>query len=303
MAKEWDKFQADYKKLTSDIDKYASKNLDGVYQRVRLAKSNCDEGENHLTETMVTSRKNGVTGSTLADFMKDKDFAGAKTLLDSAARDLAEELKTLLTFCTEAETTMLKVGTLYKAIEKDLKSRKDKSESKKDIEKLQATALDTYKDLEKAAAFRDKPNKQTLGYIENYMKTIARIVATAPEEAQRQKTDTEIPQLFVDRNIKLNTSKALSLGKKVSDDCDAALTASEKDLRAALPHLKTAQVALLALKKIADDYAAATKKYKANLDISKDKDKIAKMLTGIDKSFDTAARKFKGVSTTIKKAG
>ena len=38
-------------------------------------------------------------------------------------------------------------------------------------------------------------------------------------------------------------------------------------------------------------------------DFMKDKDKIEKMIAGIDKGFDTAARKFKGVSTTIKKAG
>ena len=82
-----------------------------------------------------------------------------------------------------------------------------------------------------------------------------------------------------------------------------ALSAAGKDLKAALPFLKTAQVVLVELKKIADSYADAVQKFKDLLENSKDKGKIEKMIDGINSALETAARAFKGVSTTIKKAG
>jgi Asp-tRNA(Asn)/Glu-tRNA(Gln) amidotransferase C subunit len=288
MAKEWEKFQSDYKKIKPAIDKHTAAAVSAVYKRVTLADANMSEGEANLAESTVTARANGVTGTSLPDFMKDKTFSDAKKLLDKAVGQFVGELKALDDFCDQAEKAADQVAALYKAIEKDLKSRKDKSESKKDIEALQATCLTVHGELEKVAAFKKKPNKYQRDYVANYMKTIDKILKEAPEEQVRKKDATELPQLFVDRNIKLNASKAMALAKKVGDDCNKALEASQADLKAALPHLKTAQLALVQLKKLSDDYAEAEKKFKAAL---------------IHKGLDTAARAFKGVSTTIKKAG
>ncbi len=303
MAKEWEKFQSDFKKLKPAIDKHSASAASAVYKRVTLADASMSEGESNLAESTVISRKNGVTGTNLPDFMKDKAFSEAKKLLDKAVAQFVGALKELDDFADGAAKASAEVGALYQRIEKDLKSRKDKSESKKEIEGLRDTTLAAYRELEKSAAYKNKPNKYQRDYVSNYMKTIDKILKEAPEEQERKKEATEMPQLFVDRNIKLNTSKALALTKKVTDDCNKALEASEKDLKAALPFLKTAQVALVELKKIADTYAEATRKFKDALNNSKDKGKIEKMIAGIDNGLETAARAFKGVSTTIKKAG
>lgn len=303
MAKEWVKFQADYKKLKSNIDKYTVKAAEGIERRLRATKSNCDEGESHLTESLAKARKNGVTGDKLADFQKDKDFSAAKKLLDKSVVELVADLNELKAFCAGAQDTADKVAALNVAITKDLKSRKDKSQSKSDIEALQAQTAADHQVLTKAAGFINKPTKATLGYVDNYKKTIDKIVATAPEEAERQMNATELPQLLVDRNIKSNFSKVVAAAKNVAAACNDAIDAAAENVKAALPHLKVAQVEFAKIKTIHDQYQLVSKNYKAAINESKDKAKIEKMVTAIETSHDTAERELRGAATTIKKAG
>lgn len=303
MAKELEKFKADLKKLDADIKTHSAERASAAYQRLRLAKANVEEGESYLIESLVDARKEGVTGNQLADFMKSKSFSEAKKLLDGAVKVFVKELKDFDTFCDNADKVALKVGTINQAIGKDLKSRKDKSESKKEIEQLQGKTYDIYQELKKSADYRTKPNKNTRDYVANYVKTIDRIIKTAPEEAQRKKDDTELPQLLVDRNLKLNLSKAVSGKTKVDQLCDKAIDAAGDKLSAAAPFLKQAQGIVNDIKSLDDQYEAVTKKYKDAIDNSKDKSKIEKAIATIAKSAEDAARKLRGTVTVIKKAG
>ena len=53
---------------------------------------------------MVTARENGVTGTELKDFLKDKGFQEAINLHNVAVRDMDTGQKDYKTFCTEART-------------------------------------------------------------------------------------------------------------------------------------------------------------------------------------------------------
>lgn len=303
MAKEWDKFQADYKKLAPDIKKYSESDTFAAMKRLGIAHGNCSEGESHLAHCMVTARKNGVTGTSLSDFVKDKTFSEGLKLLDKATSDLTTELRALEKFSKDAAELSGKVTKLKLAIEKDLKGRKDKSATKKDIEELLATTTADIKQLNKAArAYDDKANKAMTGYAANFQKTVAAILKQAPDAQKDDKESQELPQLFVDRNIKKNFSSAVGTGKKISDLCDSAMTKAETDLKAATPDLKAAADLLKTLKALNDSYTEAVSKQKAALDASKDKDKIVKMIAAIAKAYDGADRKLRGTMTTIKKA-
>ena len=129
MAKEWEKFQPDYKKLKPAIEKHSASAVSAVYKRLGLADANLSEGESNLAESTVAARKNGVSGTGLPDYMKDKTFAEAKKLLDHAVGQFVEALTELDSFADDADKVASEVGALYQKIEKDLKSRKDKSES------------------------------------------------------------------------------------------------------------------------------------------------------------------------------
>ena len=72
MAKEWDKFLATYKKLEPKLKIFDETNADKKSQVFRLAYANCSAGENNISDAMVTARENGVTGTEMKDFLKDK---------------------------------------------------------------------------------------------------------------------------------------------------------------------------------------------------------------------------------------
>lgn len=308
MAKEWDKFQADYKKLAPSIKKYAYAEAAAYSVRMRTAHANCSEGETYLSETMVTARKNGVTGSGLNDFIKDKGFKEALGLLDKAANMLTEATRDFEKFCLEAGDVAAEVGKLADAIEKDLKGRKDSSASKKDIEALLAQAADDRKDLLKSSKYYgEKVNGAILNYAKNFQKTVATIMSEAPAAQEKAKDATELPQLFVDRNIKKNFGQAIADGKSIGELCssaiDKAANAGKDALAAAKPDLTAAAEVLSGLKKLHDDYARATSSFKDALDNSKDKDKIEKMIAAIQTAYEDSDRRFRGTLTTIKKAG
>lgn len=303
MAKEWAKFDAEYKKLKPQLQKYKKDRASAVWQRYRIALSNCEEGESNLKESLVDARKEGVTGSSLADFMKSKSFAEAKKLLDKARDDFADEVQALDDFTSGAAELAEKIGKLNVAINKDLKSRRDKSESKKDIEALRDQTSDDYQELTKSAAYKDKPNKYQQTYLTNYDKMVKQAIKIAPEEAKQRKTDTELPQLIVDRKLKSNLNKAVAMKKKIDEACDAAFMAASDDLKAAAPHLKIAQAQFKELKELDEDYEAVAKRYKVDIEVSKDKAKIEKAMQLIAKAHEDAARKLRGTVTTLKKAG
>src|SRR5690348_6070584 len=137
MAKEWEKFDAEYKKIKAKYSKHTKDEASTTAQRLRLANANCSEGESNLKSSLVAARREGVTGSTFADFMKNARFKEAVALLNKAAGALEGEVKRCDEFSQQAEAAVGELNALKAKIEKDLKGRKDSSESKKDIEALQ----------------------------------------------------------------------------------------------------------------------------------------------------------------------
>jgi len=304
MAKEWDKFQSTYKKIEPKLKIYTEANGAKKSAIFSNAYSNCSVGENNITDSMVTAREKGVTGTELKDFMKDKGFQEAMKLYTLAVNEMDAAQKDYGTFCTEARGVADEVALLHAAIEKDLKGRKDKSESKKDIEGLRDQLAKDWKLLDAVAKRNTKntsPAKEK--YVENYKKTIDELLKEAPEEQQRKKDEAELPQLLVDRNIKSNFSKAIAMVKRIDEHCAAALEASEEDLKAAAPHLKLAVGELSPLKKMNDLYEDVVKRFDADIQNSKDEAKIRKMIGAITKGFADSDRKIRGIATTIKKAG
>lgn len=304
MAKEWDKFQTDYEKLKPSITKYAFSEASAYSKRMGTAHANCSQGEQYLAESMVSARKNGVTGSGLSDFVKDNGFKEALGLLDKATSMLTEATRAFESFCLEAGTAAEAVGKLHAAIEKDLKGRKDSSATKQDIQALSEQTVLDQKDLLKCSKYYgEKVNPAILNYAKNYQKTVAAIMKQAPEVQEKAKEATELPQLFVDRNIKKNFAHAVGSAQKISALCDSAMHKAQADLAAATPDLRAALDLLKELKAQNEEYVKAVAKFGDAINDSKDKDKTEKMIEGIAKAYETAERKLRGTMATIKKAG
>lgn len=304
MAKEIENFRKEYKKLEGGIATYAFKEASAYNQRVKNAWANCSQGEFNLADVMVTAREEGVTGTGLADFVKNKKFKEALELLDLATSNLTEDVRAFQNFSLKAGEQSAACGKLVSAIEKDLKSRKDKSESKKDIEELKTKVENDIKDLNKSAKYAtEQIVPAALNYAKNFQKTLARILAQAPDAQERGKDGREIPQLFVDRVIKKNFGHAVKLGKDVAEIVSGAIDLAGDDLKGAMGELKKAAEMVKELKELNETYTKAVDKYQTELDISKDKSNIEKMIKAIGMSYSESERKVRGAATVMKKAG
>ena len=304
MAKELEKFKAAHKKAEPYAKKYSKAEGSKIKQRVTTASANCSSGEDYLVDCMVEAReKGGVTGNTFKDFMADKGFQEGLKLLDKAAGMLEDEVKALKAHCDKAAEGFNLMARLNNDIDKDLKKRKDSSESKKEIEKLFQTVNKQALDLQQSMKLYDAITPHARDYTKNFQKTVDKLLKQAPAAQKKYSEDANLPHQLTDKLIQSRTKLCIAGGKKVKELCDKAITAAETDLKKAQPHLKSAAAELRKIDEIVKTYTDVKKKYQANIDNSKDKNAIEKMIKSMQDSFATAERTLRGTSTTIKKAG
>jgi len=305
MAKEWEKFDAEYKRIKAKYSKYTKDEANTTSQRLRLSNANCSEGESNLKSSLVAARREGVTGSTFADFMKNAKFKEAVTLLNKAAGALESEVKRCDGFSQDAETAIGELNALKAKIEKDLKGRKDSSESKKDIEALQDRMAQDLKDFGGYAKLsKEKVFPAHRNYSQNFQKTINKILSEAPDAQAREVDNNEAPQKFTDRVLNKYLSQCLVGMRDVHTACEKAIElAAQGKASDAAAQLKQAAATRKEINEIATEYAKLAKDHSDAVANSKDKSKIVDAIAKMAKADEAAEREVRGVATTIKKAG
>jgi hypothetical protein len=303
MAKEFAKFQAAYKKLESDIKRCAFDAVSTVSSAYSLRAGDLSSsGEDHIRDSMADARDAGVTGDKLADFMKFSGFKDAVAVVKKGARELEADRVAFEALTKDAAKTQAAAEKLLADIAKDLKSRRDKSQSKADIQKLQTTLTADVADLKKAAALYGKMQKWRLDYPGQIDTLIAKLLKEAPAMQASMRDKNMLPQMLVDRKLKPAVGKAVRLLKEVNGACDEAIAKAGTDLKAAQPALKTAHASLAQLKEMNEAYQKAHKGAAGALAGSKDEKKVDEAVGKIAKAYALAESKLRGTSTTIKKA-
>ena len=305
MAKEWAKFDTEYKKIKTTYAKHTKDEAAATSQRMRLSSANCSEGEANLKSATVAARRDGVTGSTSSDFMKNAKFKEAVLLLTKAAGSLDDEVKRLDTFSKDAESAVGELNALKTKIEKDLKGRKDSSESKKDIENLQSQIE---KDLKDFGGYAKLAKEKVLPYHRNYtgnlQKTINKILAEAPDAQAREVEGNEAPQKFTDRVLNKYLQQCLIGLRSVQAACEKAIELAAEGKNAdAAGQLKQAAATRKEISEVATEYARLAKDHADALNNSKDKSKIVDAIAKMAKADESAERAVRGVTTTKRKAG
>ena len=304
MSKEFDKFQSDYKKIAPKLTSYTKAAADKLFAKISSTYTTTIlAGERHLAESTAVARGQGVVGDKIQDFMKNKAFADALKAYDVSVGFVKEAQDAMNKFSLEAREVCNSLATLQKAIEKDLKSRKDSSATKTDIEKLKKQIEGDFQGCEYAADRAGKVPLVQANYVANFQKNVDKILKAAPETQQEKLDDTMLPQLLVDRNIKKATTHSLSLTKKIAELCDSAIDQAATDVKLAAPLLKEAAGLLIEVKKTSETYAKALEHSKKQLEKSTEKDKIYKSVETIGKAYEASERRIRGTATTIKKAG
>ncbi len=304
MSKELTKFKSEYdKKIKPKLKAYGKAEASKLSKRIGIANGAAWEGEDVLMESMVPAHSAGISGG-LSDFMKNKEFKEGYTLYKKSVEMLAQDLSAAEQMQKEAKEVLAAATKLDADITKDLKKRKDKSQSKSDIEKLQKEVKEAIKELADGANVYDKQPPGVRGYPANFPKKVNTILKTPPDQAQSKKDSTELPQLMQDRNLKSNINKVKALIKTVNAKAEEAIEEAAKDIKGASGPLKEAAAALKDLKVLNDQYtkAATDRRVKDAIENSKDKAAIKKTIDTIQKSFTAAERKVRGTMTTIKKA-
>lgn len=305
MSKEYEKFKAEYdKKIKPKLKSHGKSEAGKLTERIRISFSNAWEGENVLKEGLVPAHEAGITGTKLADYMKNKDFKDSYDAYKTSVEMFAKVLIEAETYEKEALAVTALATKLDADITKDLKKRKDRSKSKTDIEALQKDVKAAITQFADAAKMHSKQNKMRKEYPVRFTKNVQDILKTPPDQARLQKDSTELPQLFVDRVLKGNTNKAALFYKTIKAKTDEALELAETDLGAASGPVREAAVELKAFSNIAKEYAKAMKdrNVKSALDQSKDKAKVLKTVKAMQDAFADAERRVRGVATTLKKA-
>lgn len=305
MSKEFQKFKAEYdKKIKPKLATHGKKETKKKADRIGMAFSNMWEGEEVLKEGLVPAHEAGITGTNLSDYMKNKEFKSSYDAFKTSVEMFAKLMNDAIEHEKEALAVVAIANKLDADITKDLKKRKDKSQSKTDIEKLQNDVKAALKDLADAAKLHSGQNKMRQEYTGKFAKKVQAILKTPPGEALAQKNKTEMPQLLMDRKLNSNRNKIAKGYKTIKEKTDEALKIAETDLAAATAPLKLAAAELKSISGIAKSYEAALKnrEVKNALEQSKDKAKLLKIIKTMLDAYADAERRVRGVMTTIKKA-
>jgi hypothetical protein len=305
MSKELEKFKADLKKHAALIKMYSLEDVTAAKKAFTLLVGDTVAGgESHLKEAMATARDNGVQGDTLADFVKDKKFAAALDVFKTSVATCKEKREYFAALCNGAGKTHDILAKIHTDIEKDLKSRSGRSQSKSEIEALRDDLAKTMKELKTASGLESTLNKRDQGYPDGFNDHVARILKTAPDAAEVARDNTMLPQKLVDRNRKKQVSLAIAAVNRVNDACSKALEAAADDMAAAKPRLAAAANDVKVVEALRDDFKAAVAHGDKThaIEGTKDEAAVRKALADLEKAADAASRKLRGTVTTLKKA-
>jgi hypothetical protein len=305
MSKELAKFQAAYKKIEDNIKRCAHDKVKAAADAYSLRAMDVSSvGEDNVRDSLANARDAGVTGNKLADFQKFGGFKDAVATLKKAAVDLEKERVALAALCGDAAKTQAEAEKLLGSISKDLKSRKDKSATKTDIEAMHADLGKVVADLKKSSAAYGKVQKWRLDYPGQVDTAVAKLLAEAPATQAATRDDNMMPQMLVDRMRKKQLNQVTGALKEVNGAVDDAIAAAGTDLKSAQPHLKKAAGRLADLGKVRDGFKAAIAHADKSgaLNGTKDEAAVRKVMDQMDKAYDAGERRVRGAAATIRKA-
>lgn len=299
MIREWEKFHAEFKKLKSTADRYSDKIAGGYLKQITQSKTACDKAEMELSQAVDEAREGGVTGKTLDDFMKFKDFAAARKKMDTALTGLDDDIKGLSTYCREAQKLSDQIVTLHKALEKDLKARKSVSDGRKETEALLDDIDAQYQRLMIVVAHKNRPPRASLLYVDLFPKTLAKIIANAPKVGAS--SSPGLPEMFDLSTLKDKVTRALTGSNRAIRACADATDAMPADPVAATKSLKSARDELDKLKTVDRAYREAAVKHHKLIAAAPESAKIEKLMASIAKSLQAAERAVLAAAAVVKK--
>lgn len=325
MAAKWGNHQSGYKDLESAIKKYSARELKAQVGKFLDQFKTCEGLQDKLPYMLAKARSDGVEGSSLDDFKKNKGFYDAYKALDKAVDVLWDIQVKCRQMTNEAKQTINDLKTLNEHIETDLKvHKKELEEAQDDLKKDQAKAKSgkgtLTPSIAKAADTAEKEFKKNGGDLEKLQKEIASNIKDLTEAGNAYKTQVDqkmdtyaakfekmiektldlapksganesgLPTALQDRTLGVASKKAVAEGRLIEKHCKYALEKAEKDRALAQSEIKAASTKLAQLKKVRSTQGGLRKKYADHIKKAKTSKEIYKLFKDIDDAFASAEK-------------
>ena len=301
-TKEWDKFIADFKKLSAAIDRNDSKTMKRLVDNFLIWGKNAETLEDNLVKTLPKARENGVTGDSLSDFKKDKGFSEVYKTLQKTIDMMYAAQQEMKVTTNNARQTSDQLKALEGYIEKDLKSRKAKPSpaDMKELDKLRKQIATARKDLDVSGDMMGKAVDRKLAtYVEKSGDNIKKLLDLAPQVKGADDKVALRPAPLNEQKMVLAWKQARLTAKKIDKHCEAALKWAFEDKKRAAPEMKAGGIALGMLKKVHLEYAGALKKYLNFVKQSDEGPAIQKMIREIETAFKDSEKRWKAASIEL----
>ncbi|WP_109464682.1 hypothetical protein [Albibacillus kandeliae] len=296
MSKVWEKFQTDFKKMQPKLKAIKVSEGEKLRKQILTDLKKAWDLEDALREAVEAAKTNGVTGSKLADFMKDGDFSKAMTAWKKALADHKGSIAKLKEFHAKARDQYDELKHDCDAVIKDVKKAKQPPANKKEIDTTIKSAEKELSELEKALSVYGKLKAPELFYGAQEDRTAEVILK---KEAKKSGGGGELPKVLDDKVSKKNLKLAENIDNKIAELCKSAEDQAKTDPRKSKAAMKLAEKELAKLKKLHDSYAEAAKKQAKEIAAAPNKKELEKVIKAIGDHYAMCADSVKHVSKEI----
>ena len=211
MQKEWEKFQTEFKKLQPKLKSVKLAEGEKIKKQLVADLKTAWDMEDIVRDAIAKAKENGVTGSKLADLMKDAEFSKAVGNWKKATAAHKSQIKALSDFCGEAAKWRDDLKKKADPVIKDVKKSKAPPAAKKDINKTLDAAQAELDLLEKAVGLYGTLKMPELFYAAKEDKTLEAIVKKVAKKASAK----ELPKILDDAVSKKNLKLVSKMEEKI----------------------------------------------------------------------------------------
>jgi hypothetical protein len=298
MQKDWDKFQADFKKQKSKFKPVKASDAEKIRKALIDALKQAWDAEDTLREAIAAAAQAGIKGTKPEDFQKDKDFARALDAWKKKSADHKAQIKALESYCKDADKLYADWKKRHDATEKSVKKSKDTPAAKKDINATLKDSLAALEDLKAAAEVYSKLKVVEVFYAANEQRTIEALLKKEAKKAAPK----ELPKILEPAEGKKNQKVAATMLKKVKDLCKSAQDQAGDAPKKALGDLTKAKKQFEALADMNSGYQAAEKKQKKEIAASDAKADILRAIKAVQQAHKEAQAHLKEAEDRVGKA-
>lgn len=299
MAEDWGKWQKEWDKLEPKAKRLSKAQSDKLMAAVKARDKLIETHEKAFGKAVLIAWEKGVKGKTLAEFLKSKEVAEVKKLLDTDRRELALEITEVQVYCKDCDALAKPIDKLTDAMGKAIKSTKEKSPEREKAKLLFKAIQDKLKDIHEASQLHFKIDNFLTAFNAQYDKWLAHLLAEALKKT-KDKEDDDLPAPLEEKKLKLALQEAKDLNDAVQVPMAEAMSDAKGDAKAQAVLVKTAAKALSDFKALNARHKGYLSKFKKEISVAKERKEIEETIDKIDTQFRDAEKFFKTAMGKLK---